>query len=80
MAKTRPKDPEMTKAEKEKLRRPIGVYVRKDVRAEVDKIAEDEGLSRHSILTYAISYFVRQYKAGKVKIEKEQTTRLKLDV
>jgi hypothetical protein len=69
-----------TAEEKAKLRRPIGVYVRKDVRIAVEQIAKTEGLSRHAILSYAVSYFVRQYKAGKVKIETEQQTKLKLDV
>jgi hypothetical protein len=71
---------ELTKEEKAALRRPIGVYLRRDVRTAIEQIAAKEDLSRHSILSYAISYFVRQYTAGKIKIEKEQTTRLKLDI
>ncbi len=49
--------------------KPVGVYLRKNVRAEVEKIAEAEDLSIHAVLAYGVSYFVRQYKAGKVKIE-----------
>jgi hypothetical protein len=73
-------DPELTKEEKAKLRRPIGLFLRKDVRKEVELIADEEDLNRHALLSYAISYFIRQYRAGKVKIEKEQTTKLKLDI
>ena len=73
-------DLEMTKEEKAKLRRPIGVYLRKDARIAIEEIAEEENLTRHAILAYAVSYFVRQYKAGKVKIEKKQKTTLNLDI
>jgi hypothetical protein len=60
--------------------RPIGVYLRKNVRAEVEKIAEAEGLSVHAVLAYGVSYFVRQYKAGKAKIETIPKPSLNLDV
>lgn len=66
-----------TRAEKEKLRRPIGLYLRRDERSEVEEIAKKEGLSRHAILSYGISYFLKQYRAGKVQIEKETTVTLK---
>ncbi len=83
MPKAKPKqDPsqELTKEEKEALRRPIGVYLRLDVRRAVEEIAEKEGLNRHAVLAYGISYFVRQYRAGKVKIEKQQKTTPNLDI
>lgn len=72
-------DPEALKAEKEKQRRPVGVYLRVDTRAKVDKIAEAEGLSRHALLAFAVAEFVRQYEAGKVKIKKTTKTTLDLD-
>lgn len=72
-------DPEAEKAEKEKKRRPIGVYLRVGTRAKVDKIAEKEGLSRHALLAYAVAYFVREYEAGKVKIKTTTKTTLDLD-
>jgi len=71
---------EQIKSEMEKRRRPIGVYLRVATRAEIDKIAAAEGLSRHALLAYAVAYFVRQYKAGKVKIETTKKTTLNLDV
>ncbi len=73
-------DPEAEREAKAKARRPIGVYLRKDARAEIERIAQAEGLSRHSLLAYAVSYFIRQYKAGKVKIETTKKTTLKLDI
>ena len=60
--------------------KPVGVYLRKNVRAEVEKIAEAEGLSIHAVLAYGVSYFVRQYKAGKVEIETVTKPSLNLDV
>jgi hypothetical protein len=52
---------------------PIGVYLRKEIRSAVDEIAEKEGVSRHAILAYAVTDFVRQYRAGKIKLKKKQT-------
>jgi len=69
-----------TEAEKAKKRRPIGLYLRMATRAEVEKIAAAEDLPVHAILAYAVAYFVRQYKAGKVKIETTKKTTLNLDV
>jgi hypothetical protein len=60
---------------------PTSVYLRKDLRAEVEKIAEVEGVTVHAIMAYGISYFVRQYKAGKVKLETEdRPKKLRLDI
>jgi hypothetical protein len=69
-----------TKPDKPKKPTPASVYLRKDVRAEVEKIAEAEGLSVHAVMAYAVSYFVRQYKAGKAKIETVQAPKVNLDV
>jgi hypothetical protein len=81
MAKKQTTKEEMTEtpATAKKLK-PVGVYLRKNVRAEVEKIAEAEGLPVHAVLAYGVSYFVRQYKAGKVNIETVKTTTLNLDV
>ena len=68
------------KVDAAKKLKPVGVYLRKNVRAEVEKIAEAEGLSLHAVLAYGVSYFVRQYKAGKVKIETVTKPSLNLDV
>jgi hypothetical protein len=80
MAKKQNIKEEAETSEASKKLKPVGVYLRKNVRAEVEKIAEAEGLPVHGVLAYGISYFVRQYKAGKVKIETVKTTTLNLDV
>ena len=69
------------KTEPKKKPTPASVYLRKEVRAEVEKIAEAEGVSVHAIMAYGVSYFIRQYKAGKVKLETEdRPKKLKLDI
>lgn len=73
-------EPVLTSEEKAKLRRPVGVYLRKSTRIEVDKIAEAEDMSRHALLAYAVADFVRRYKAGEVKIETTTKTTINLDV
>ena len=61
-------------------RRPLGLYLRNDVIAEVESIADENGQAVHGIITYAVSYFIKQYRAGKVKIETETKQKLKLDL
>lgn len=89
MAKTKPSMKDLfTKTEtapaegakKSGKRRPLGLYLRNDVLAEVQAIAEENGQAVHGIVTYAVTYFVKQYRAGKVKIETEQKAKLKLDL
>jgi hypothetical protein len=72
----------MTQKQSEPKKKPVptSVYLRKEVRAEVEKIAEAEGLSVHAVMAYSVSYFVRQYKAGKAKIETVKKPELNLDV
>lgn len=57
--------------EPKKKRTPTSVYLKNEVQAEVEKIAEAEDVTIHSVMAYGISYFVQQYKLGKVKLEKE---------
>ena len=61
-------------------RRPLGLYLRNDVLAEVQAIAAENGQAVHGIVSYAVTYFIKQYRAGKVKIETEQKAKLKLDL
>jgi hypothetical protein len=69
-----------TEEDKAKKRRPIGLYLRLATRAEVEKIAAAEDLPVHAVLAYAVAYFVREYRKGKVKIETTKKTTLNLDV
>ena len=65
-----------TKSEKP---RPHGVYLTKVMRADLEKIADNEtGGNLHAVLQYGLKYFIKQYKAGKIKIEKETQTKLKI--
>lgn len=64
----------------DKKRRPLGLYLRNDVLAAVQEIATENGQAVHGIVTYAVTYFIKQYRAGKVKIETEQKAKLKLDL
>jgi hypothetical protein len=59
---------------------PVSVYLRKEVRAEVEKIAESEGLSVHAVMAYGVSHFVREYKKGKAEIEMVKKPTLNLDI
>jgi hypothetical protein len=54
-----------------------GVYIRKDVYGALVEICEKEGVSLHSLMMYAISYFIRQYQKGKAPIEKTEVVILK---
>jgi hypothetical protein len=72
----------MAKQQTEPKKKPVpsSVYLRKEVRAEVEKIAEAEGLAVHAVMAYSVSYFVREYKKGKAKIETVKKPTLNLDV
>jgi hypothetical protein len=60
--------------------KPYGIYLNLEILTDLEQIAEAEtGGSLHTILQYAIKYFIREYKAGKVKLKKETVTRLKFD-
>jgi hypothetical protein len=58
----------------------FGVYLNKELAAEVIDIADKEtNGSPHALLQYAVKYFIRQYRAGKVKLKKKTVTKLELD-
>ena len=59
--------------------RPYGVYLNKSMLIDLRKIADDESDGNfHAILQYGLKYFIKEYKAGKVKIKKEQQTKLNI--
>ena len=68
------------KKKSDKKRRPLGLYLRNDVLAAVQEIATENGQAVHGIVTFAVTYFIKQYRAGKVKIETETKQKLKLDL
>jgi hypothetical protein len=61
-------------------RRAIGVYLRQPTYDAAMKIARDENINIHSFIAYAVTYFIRQYQAGKAKIETENQPKPKLDL
>ena len=67
-------------AKKSGKRSPLGLYLRNDVMAAVQEIAAKENQAVHGIITFAVTYFVKQYRAGKVKVETETIQKLKLDL
>ena len=77
-AKTEPDQGEPAK--KSGKRFPLGLYLRNDTLAAVQEIATENGQKVHGIVTFAVTYFIKQYRAGKVKIETETRQKLKLDL
>jgi hypothetical protein len=61
-------------------RRPIGVYLRRPAYDALMQIAEAENITPHSLIAYAVTYFLREYRAGRAKIETESQPRPKLDM
>lgn len=61
-------------------RRPIGVYLKNDVHAALEEIAQENDLTIHGLISYSVSYFIRQYRAGKAKIETETKTVTKTSI
>jgi hypothetical protein len=44
-----------------------GVGLKSSEWAELEKIAQDAGLKPHAVAAYAIRYFLKDYRAGKIK-------------
>ncbi len=60
--------------------KPYGLYLNKEMSADIDQIAATETNGNyHALLQFAVKYFIREYKAGRIKIKKETVTKLKLD-
>ena len=59
--------------------KPYGVYLNQAMRADLEKIAAQESDGNfHALLQYGLKYFIREYKAGRVKIKKATQTKLEL--
>ena len=57
-------------------KRPIGVYLEESEIAELGRIAQETGVKRGALLRYAVRWFMKQYKAGKIKTETKVTKTL----
>ena len=53
---------------------PISIYVTEDERDWLDALANNLGVSRHSLMQYGIRYFIKQYRDGKIEIPTETKT------
>jgi len=54
--------------------KPTGVYITKDQRAIIERIAAQTGQKDYAILRYAIAYFLKAYKQdpGIIQVETKQ--------
>jgi hypothetical protein len=58
----------------------FGIYLNKELTAEVIDIAHKETSDNyHALLQFAIKYFIKEYRAGRVKLKKRTVTKLELD-
>ena len=46
-----------------------GAGLKKSEWAELDKIADDLGMTSHAVHVYAVRYFMAHYKSGKLKAQ-----------
>jgi hypothetical protein len=58
----------------DKPNRPVSVYLRRHERDYMEGLADQLGVSAHSLRQYAIQYFIEQHRAGKVQIPVETKT------
>ena len=77
MAKRKQTEPDTDQPAKPKA---FGIYLNKELAAEVQDIAAKEtGGNSHALLQFALKYFIREYRAGRVKYKKRTVTKLELD-
>lgn len=71
--------PQQEEKKKKGKPKPYGIYLNIPMAADLEKIAaaETDG-NFHALLQYAVKYFIREYKAGRVKIKKTTQTKLEL--
>lgn len=59
--------------------KPYGVYLNKDMREDLENIARNESEGNlHAVLQYGVKYFIKMYKAGRIKIVKSSKTKLEI--
>jgi hypothetical protein len=54
----------------------FSVYLKDHERDALFEIVDELGVNRHSILKYAILYFIQHYRAGDVEIETKTTKKI----
>ena len=60
-----------------KPNKPLSVYLSSHDRARLDAAAASLGVSRHSLIQYAVLYFLAGYEKGDIKPELQQRPTLK---
>ena len=63
-------EPEKEEPKKD-LIMPTSFGLLRSERAELDRIAKENNLARNAMGRWAIQYFIKQYSAGKVKLQTE---------
>ena len=53
---------------------PVSVYLKEHEREYLEALADQLGVSKHSLRQFAIRYFIDQHRAGKVEIPTETKT------
>ena len=74
-AKTTPSPESTSEGPKGKA---IGVYLKPDELAAIEKIAREMGVKRGAALTLAVRWFMREYQAGRIPLETETRKTIKL--
>ena len=69
------KDPK--KEPKKNLIKPTTFGLSELERAELQEIADNNGVARNAVGRYAIQYFLKQYKSGEAKLTTVQVPKLK---
>lgn len=57
----------MARKNQQDIIKPRGVGLKQKEWAELEKIAEESGTKSLAVAAYAIRYFLRDYRAGKIK-------------
>lgn len=57
----------MARKNKDDIIKARGVGLRQSEWTELEKIADDSGIKLHAVTAYAIRYFLKDYRAGKIK-------------
>jgi hypothetical protein len=60
--------------DKEKANSPVSVYLKRHEREYMEGLADQLGVSAHSLRQFAIQYFIDQHRAGKVEIPTKTKT------
>ena len=69
---------EATKKTDPDLPNVFSIYLKDHERDALLKVVEELGVSRHAVLKYAVLFFLKEYRAGKVQVETETKTKTEI--